>query len=504
MKILTQSQLKEADQYTIEHEPVASIDLMERAALNITEKITERWDTSRNMVVFAGPGNNGGDAVAVARLLFERNYNVCLYLFNVTGHLSDDCATNVERLQECGFENFIEVVNSVNFQKLDKNDIVIDGLFGTGLNKPLSKGFAMIVDMINNSGATVVSIDIPSGLMCEDNTFNVRKSIIRANLTLSIQLPKLSFFFPENADVVGELDLIDINISQEYIDQTSCKYYITEEEEMKALIKPRKMFAHKGNFGHGLIIAGSYGMGGAAVMAAQACTHSGIGKLTIHTPVCNHHLLQSAVPVAMVSDDIDERCFSSNIDLDFYQAAAIGPGLGQEDITIEATLDLISNSQIPLIVDADAINILSSYSDYLNNLPTNSILTPHVKELEKLIGKCSNHYERISKAKDIAMNHQIYIILKGAWTTVITPEGNCYFNPTGNPGMATAGSGDVLTGILTALLAQGYSSVDTCRLGTYVHGLAGDIACARKGEISMTALDIIEALPAAWKEISKQ
>lgn len=502
MKILTCSQLKEADQYTIENDEIPSIDLMEKAARKITERICHYWDKTHNIVVFAGPGNNGGDALAVARMLFEKEYNVYVYLFNVTGKLSEDCITNIQRLSDCGFTNYTEVVNSVNFQKLTESDVVIDGLFGTGINKPLSKGFALVVNMINSSGAQVVSIDIPSGLMGEDNSFNIRQNIIQADLTLSIQLPKLSFLFPENADIVGKWELLDIGISQEYISNAPSKNFITEEKEIRAMIKPRKKFAHKGNFGHGLIIAGSYGMGGAAVLAAQACVKSGIGLLTVHTPICNHNLLQTMVPTALVQDDVDERYFSSPTDLDFYQTAAIGPGLGQEDITVEGTLDMISESQMPIVIDADALNILSTYRDYLSNIPINSILTPHVKELERITGRCSNNYERLAKAKEIASKYQIYIILKGAWSAVITPDNITYFNPTGNPGMATGGSGDVLTGILTALLAQGYSSAEACRLGTYVHGLAGDIACSRKGEISMTASDIIEALPEAWTRLS--
>ena len=252
----------------------------------------------------------------------------------------------------------------------------------------------------------------------------------------------------------------------------------------------------------GLLIAGSYGMGGAAVLAARACMRSGIGLLTVHSPICNHQLLQTIVPEAMVQDDVHERFFAEPTDLDNYQAMAIGPGLSQEEITAQAALDQVSNCFIPLVLDADALNIFSAYRSYLNRLPKHSILTPHVKELERLVGRCSNSFERLSKAKELAGELQVYIILKGAWTTVITPEGNCYFNPTGNPGMATGGSGDVLTGILLSLLAQGYTQEEACRLGVYIHGLAGDIACMRMGEISMTAGDIVNALPEAWKKLT--
>ena len=270
---------------------------------------------------------------------------------------------------------------------------------------------------------------------------------------------------------------------------------------MSQLIKPRKRFAFKNNFGHALLIAGSSGMAGASILAARACLRSGVGLLTIHTPVCNHDILQTAVPEAMVQNDVHELYFAEPVDLDNYQAIAIGPGIGQEEETALATFDQLADCYIPAVLDADAINILSSHRNYLNRLPRRSILTPHIGELERLIGRCNDSFDRLTKAKELAAYLQCYIVLKGAYSTVITPEGKFYFNPTGNPGMATGGSGDVLTGIILALLAQGYSQENAARLGTFVHGLAGDIACRRTGEISLTASDIIAALPEAWKEL---
>lgn len=502
MKILSCTQQREADAYTIEHNSILSINLMEKAAGLITDAICKRWDKSHRMVVFAGPGNNGGDAVAVARMLHLKNYQVQVILFNITGVLSDDCLTNVKRLHECGFTNYTEVSSQFDPPKLISNDVVIDGLFGAGINKPLSGGFAAVVQYINASQAKVVSIDMPSGLMGEDNSRNIRQNIIKADLTLTIHMPKLSFLFAENEDITGEWEVLDIGINREYENNAESNYEITEINDVKKMLRPRKKFAHKGSFGHGVLIAGSYGMGGAAVLAAKSCMKCGIGLLTIHTPVCNHQLLQMSIPEAMTQDDIDERFFAEPIELDNYQALGIGPGLGQEDFTAQAIIDQISSSYIPTVIDADALNAFSSNRNYLNRIPKKSILTPHVKELERLVGRCSNTFERIQKAKDLASYLHCYIVLKGAWTVVITPEGKCYFNPTGNPGMATAGSGDVLTGILTSLLAQGYTPEEACRLGTYVHGLAGDIAAERNGEISMSATDIVDALPEAWKKLT--
>lgn len=501
MKILTCTQQKEADAYTIANNNILSINLMEKAASLIADEISKRWDRSHRIVVFAGAGNNGGDALAVARLLFSKSYPVEIYLFNIKGTISEDCMTNIQRLQQCGFTDYHEISNAFEPPKLTAEDVVVDGLFGSGLNKPLSGGFASVVKYINASNAQVVSIDLPSGLMGEDNSNNLRTNIIRADLTMSIQLPKLAFLFPENEDIVGEWKTLDIGISQEFIAQADTPYIITEASEMSQLIKPRKRFAFKNNFGHALLIAGSSGMAGASILAARACLRSGVGLLTIHTPVCNHDILQTAVPEAMVQNDVHELYFAEPVDLDNYQAIAIGPGIGQEEETALATFDQLADCYIPAVLDADAINILSSHRNYLNRLPRRSILTPHIGELERLIGRCNDSFDRLTKAKELAAYLQCYIVLKGAYSTVITPEGKFYFNPTGNPGMATGGSGDVLTGIILALLAQGYSQENAARLGTFVHGLAGDIACRRTGEISLTASDIIAALPEAWKEL---
>ena len=501
MKILTSSQLKELDKYTIAHEPIASIDLMERAAIALTNAIVRRWDKSFKMVVFAGPGNNGGDALAVARMLSQRGYHVEVFLFNTKGKLSEECQTNLERLKMCGSVYFTEISTQFDPPELTESHVVIDGLFGSGLNKPLSGGFAAVVKYINASKAQVVAIDIPSGLMGEDNTYNIRQNIVHADVTLSIQLPKLSFLFPENEDVVGEWELLDIGLKQSYIDATATPFSILGEEVIRPIVKPRKRFAHKGSFGHGLLIAGSYGMAGASILSAKACLRSGIGLLTVHTPIHNHDILQISIPEAIVQTDIHERYFAQPTDLSRYKAIAIGPGLGQEEDTALAMMEQIQGSNLPIILDADAINILSTHRNWLSRLPKRCILTPHLGELERLIGKCMDTYERLTKVKELAAYLQSYIIVKGAWTTIVTPEGEYFFNPTGNPGMATGGSGDVLTGILLALVAQGYSREEACKLGVYIHGLAGDIAAEEMTETGMISSDIINALPNAWKKI---
>ncbi|MDR0894613.1 MAG: NAD(P)H-hydrate dehydratase [Prevotellaceae bacterium] len=505
MKIFTTSSIALLDAYTIEHEPIESIDLMERAARALTAAIAGRYnDAGTPFVIFAGPGNNGGDALAVARLLAARQRRVAVYLFNPKNTLSPDCLTNKERLlAEAPAVEFHEVALQVVLPKLTAGVVVIDGLFGSGVNKPLAGGFASVVKYINASPAHVVSIDMPSGLMGEDNSYNTRAHIIHADLTLSLQLPKLAFLFAENEEFVGRWETLDIGLSREAIDRTETDYYLTEIDEMKRLLKPRNRFAHKGNFGHALIIAGQQGMAGAAILSARACLRAGAGLLTVHVPLCNNPIVQTAVPEAMTELDAEEQYFACcPPDTNTYQVIAVGPGIGQEPETEDALLELIDNCQVPMVIDADAINLLGTRRDYLNRLPSGTILTPHPKELDRLVGKSQNSHERLMKAIKLAHSAQIYIIIKGHYSCIVTPKGTCYFNPTGNPGMATGGSGDVLTGIVTALLAQGYASEEAARLATFVHGMAGDDACLKIGETAMTASDIVNSLPAAWKALN--
>lgn len=502
MKIFPSELIKELDNYTIENEPIASIDLMERAAKALTNAITAQWSNNTPVTLFAGPGNNGGDALAVARLLAEKDYKVEVFLFNTKGELSPDCQANKELLETMDEVTFTEVNTQFVPPHLTTEYLVVDGLFGSGLNKPLTGGFAAVVKYINASPATVVSIDIPSGLMGEDNSFNTPNTIIHADYTFSLQFPKLSFLFAENAEFVGKWKLLDIGLSAEAIEETETDYFLTEEEDIRPLIKQRKKFAHKGNFGHAMLIAGSYGMAGASVLAARACLRSGVGLLTVHAPACNNTILQTAVPEAMVEADIHETCFAYSTDTNDYNAVGIGPGLGKSKETEDALFEQLQASQCPLVLDADALNLLSTNRKVLTTLPQGSILTPHPKELERLVGVCKNSYERLAKTCALAQLANVHIILKGAYSVVVTTEGRCYFNPTGNPGMATAGSGDVLTGIVLALLAQGYTAEEAAKTGAYIHGMAGDLAQQKYGTIALNAGDIIEFLPAAFKALS--
>jgi NAD(P)H-hydrate epimerase len=504
MKIFTSAQIHELDQYTIEHEPISSLDLMERAARALTQAIVQAWPATMPVVVFAGPRNNGGDALAVARMLAEKDYQVSVYLFNISGQqqLSVDCAANKKRLEDSRrIKQFVEVTEEFDPPRLDDHTLVIDGLFGSGLNKPLAGGFASLVKYINASPSQVVSIDVPSGLMTEDNTYNVRANIIKARQTLTLQQPKLSFLFAENQQFIGQLQTLDIRLSREGIEKTDAQYTILEESDVRSLLLPRNPFAHKGQMGHALLVAGSYCMAGAAVLAAQACLRAGAGKVTVNSPRRNISILQTAVPEAIVHNASEETIFAEAVDTEEFNAMGIGPGLGQSEQTAIALIAQLRRASCPVVADADALNILANHKAWLQQLPKGIILTPHPKELDRLEGHSADSYERLVKACNLAERLQGIVLVKGRYTAICLADGHVLFNPTGNAGMATAGSGDVLTGILTGLLARGYSPKDACIVGTYLHGLAGDLAAQELGEESLVASDIIRYLPKAFKRL---
>ncbi len=478
---------------------------MERAAIQLTDSIVAEWDKDMKVVVFAGPGNNGGDALAVARMLAVRGYNVSTWLFNTSGRLSDDCKKNRDRLKDVKqVASFVMVTDEFDPPTLDAQTLVVDGLFGSGLNKPLTGGFASLVKYVNTSPAKVVSIDIPSGLMTESNEYNVKSNIMKADVTLTLQQPKLSFLFPENQQFIGHVEVLDIGISQEGIDKTDAQFYILEKSDITPCLKRRDPFAHKGSMGHALLVAGSRGMAGAAMLAAKACLRTGVGKVTVHTPACNTLPLQIGVPEVVLDVDSDTNVVSEAVDTDCFKAMGIGPGLGTNENTAIAVIGQMRRAQCPIVVDADALNILAAHKAWLQQIPVGAILTPHIGEFDRLEGVSTDSYERLSKAMLLAERQHAYIVLKGHYTAIITPGGRVLFSPTGNPGMATAGSGDVLTGIITALLARGYTQGEACAIGTYLHGLAGDIAARSLGEESLIASDIINSLPMAFKELSNE
>ena len=506
MKIFTGTQIQELDKYTIEHEPIKSIDLMERAAKALTKALTEECTPADKIVVFAGPGNNGGDALAVSRMLADRGYDISVFLFNTKGKLSDDCAENKKRAMDNeNIRNFIEVTKEFDPPTLTADTIVIDGLFGTGLTKPLESGYASLVKYINMSQCRVISIDMPSGLMPECNTYNIHAHIIKADVTLTLHTLKLAFLFADNQQYIGRLKVLDIGLSEEYIRDTHTSCTMLDASQLRPMLMQRPDFAHKGSMGHALLIAGSYGMAGAAMLAAKACLRSGVGKLTVHTPKKNVDVMQVAVPEAVVQVDYEDTYFSDAVAADEFDAMGIGPGLGQVEATAIALIAQLRRTNAPTVVDADALNILASHRAWMQQLPKNIIMTPHPREFDRLSGsRSSDDYERLMKAVDMAVRLQVIILLKGHYSALCLPDGKVVFNITGNSGMATAGSGDVLTGIITGLLARGYHQREACQLGMYLHGLAGDFAARDLGKECLVASDIIDYLPEAFRALCSQ
>lgn len=502
MKLFTTSDIRKLDKYTIENEPVSSIDLMERAGKRLTEEIMSRYDSSHNIYIFAGQGNNGGDALVIARLLLSKSYRVFVYLCNPTKKLSPDCRINKDLLLKLPEVKFTEISSEFVPPVLTEDDVVVDGLFGSGLNKPLEGGFAGLVRYINSSSAKIISIDIPSGLFGENSGITEEQDIVKADLTLSLQFPKLSFFFPENECFLGEIKILNIDIHPDAIEKTPTGFYLSEKKDVVPLLKKRDKFSHKGTYGHGILFAGSFGKIGAAVLSAESCLRSGIGLLTAHIPECGSTVLHTAVPEAMLSIDSFNECVTMAPELSSYSAVGAGPGLGTFTHTSVFLENLLSSAgKRPVVLDADALNIISNWPVIDNVFPENCILTPHPKEFDRLAGHSRTSYERLMKAKEFAAKRNVFIVLKGAYTAVVCPDGECHFNSTGNPGMATAGSGDVLTGIILSFLAQGYTLKHAAVLGVYLHGLAGDIASESKSEESLIARDIIECLGDAFSEL---
>ncbi|MDR2010697.1 MAG: NAD(P)H-hydrate dehydratase [Bacteroidales bacterium] len=496
-KLFQSEQVRYIDNFTIEAESINSIDLMERAARNLLRYIEKRTNIySSSFIIVSGTGNNGGDGLAIARMLLELNVKVKVIFCRFSDNISKDCKTNLERLSSLA-PDILDIYSDSENIHIDKDYIIIDCLFGSGLGRPVSGEFGKIIDKINISGNYVISIDMPSGLFGEDNSGNNGK-IVNADTTLTIQFPPVSSMFPENYKYYGELVVVPIGLSEEAIEQTETNYYVTDINYVKSKIKKRKRFDHKGTYGHAFIISGSYGKGGAAVLCSKACIKSGAGLVTTHVPAKLTDILQVSVPEVMLEIDKDEKMFTSinNITTvnNNYTSVGIGPGLGQNDITKNAVLEFLKNNDLPVVVDADAINILAAASDFKEFLKYGTILTPHPKEFERLFGKFENTWNKLEFMRDLSQRTGVIIILKGGITLISLPDGRVFFNTGGNPGMATAGSGDVLTGIITSFLAQGYKPEDSAVMGVFIHSFAGDLAKDKYGLNAMTASDIINKL----------
>lgn len=502
MKILSASQTREADAHTISQEGIASDELMERAAHAFVGWFENTYSPERPVFIFCGPGNNGGDGLVAARLLHQLLYDVHLYLIHDGAPTSRDFDLNLNRLPHEVPPHYIR--SEQDLPAIPDKAIVLDALFGTGLSRPVEGLYATVINFLNQQRAPVVAIDMPSGLYADKQTPD-EGAIVQASHTVSFELPKLAFFLPQHEQYVGDWHVVAIGLSAAYLAEADTCYHYTTHNEMQQLFKPRTKFSHKGTYGHALLLCGGYGKIGAAILAARACLRSGVGLLTVQAPAVGYDALQTAVPEAMLLPDTHRKHLSHLPDtLDRYSAVGIGPGIGTERITKTLIGQLLATANQALILDADAINLVASSEKLKAQLPKGKVIfTPHPKEFERLVGASRNAYDRLGELREFCRVYSCYIVLKGNHTAICTPEGNIYFNTTGNPGMATGGTGDVLTGIITALVAQGYTLQDACLLGVYVHGLAGDLAKQVIGEVALVASDVIHYLPQAFMRLSR-
>jgi hydroxyethylthiazole kinase-like uncharacterized protein yjeF len=491
MKVLNAAQMHQLDAYTQEIEHISSLQLMERAATAFVDYFIQQISVEQEVWIFCGKGNNGGDGLAIARLLILRGFTVKPFLLNI-GLLSDDCAANLEILMPLVSVNDLSTEDDI--PAISNNVVIVDALLGSGLNKEVTGIYARLIDAINTSHTTVYSVDVPSGMYCDYPAKHT--SIIKADYTLTFHAPKLMFFLSDNESYTGVWHVLDIGLKEEGTEHVAANYFYTNAIIIQSLIHKRPVFSNKGTFGKALLIVGSKGMMGAAALSSKACMRSGVGLVCAHIPACGVEILQSLLPEAVLSIDTQDAVVSQLPNLKPYNAIGIGSGLGEHTLTVTALKELLEViDALPLVIDASALNILASHTELMKYIPPNSILTPHPKELERLAGiTFENSWERLLKGIELAKAMQVIIVLKGAYSAVIMPTGVVHFNSTGNSGMATAGSGDVLTGIITALLAQGYVPEDAAKIGVFAHGYAGDVAAKKISKSAMIASDIVDHL----------
>ena len=496
-KIFSAEQIRRADAYTIQHEPVSSVDLMERAATACFEWIRASMPEKRRIAIVCGTGNNGGDGLVLARLLGSCS-SAETYILDFGRH-SADFDINLERLKQCQSAKIHCLGISDSLVVSADTELLIDAVFGTGLSRVAEGPYADAIAAMNRChDALRIAIDVPSGLFADEHTPN-GAAVFQADVTLTFQFAKQAFLFAENHHFVGNFVVLPIGLSQDYIDNEPTQRFQVDHISLPDNVANRPKFSHKGTFGHVLLVAGSYGKMGAAILSARACLRTGAGLVTAHIPRKGVDCMQSSFPEAMVSVDAHDELFSAPpSDLERYDVVAVGPGIGTSESTIAALEQLLNRCTAPMVLDADAINCLAKSKVLIDDVPPNSILTPHYKEFQRLAGSWDNDYERLEKQRRFSSEHRVIVVFKGAHTTISLPDGRVFFNTTGNPGMATAGSGDVLTGIIAALLAQGLSPAEAAVCGVFIHGRAGDRAFSDKGN-GLIASDIVEGIAAAMK-----
>ncbi|QES87537.1 NAD(P)H-hydrate dehydratase [Rhizosphaericola mali] len=489
MKLLNASQIHQWDQITIQNQQLTSLELMERAAKKCVDWIVENLDKKSTIYIFCGRGNNGGDGLAIAKLLLSLDFNIQVNI--LAGEKSSaDFEANLKALKSTSLE--INELHSANdFPKLEANCYVVDALFGSGINKPLNGLPLELANYLNNfSPKKVIAIDVPSGMFLDHSSYG--NTIIQADEILTFQTYKQCFFIAENAQYLGNIHVLDIGLDAEFPYTQESNFEITDANFAKNIYQPRNPFGHKGTFGHALLIAGSQGKYGAALMAAHACLRTGVGLLTCNFPE------EIAMPLAITLPEAMSMKRNETIDWDKYKSIGIGPGLGMESFDI--IKDVLTHTKSPLLIDADGLNMIAANDELKSLIPQNAILTPHPKEFERLFGKTANEFDRIDLALQKSQELHCVIVLKGH-NTLIAADGVGYFNTTGNVGLATGGSGDTLSGIITSLLAQGYISKNAAILGVYLHGLAADLALSKQSVESLLPSDLNQYLGMAFKSL---
>ncbi len=498
MKILTSHQIGLADKATVEKQGITSLDLMERAATKCFDLINKKYKKLKPKVkLFCGVGNNGGDGLVITRLLFESGYDVDCFVVSFSEKKSTDFVSNFERLTKIGIS--IKTITSENdFPIIGKNDLVIDAIFGIGLSRML-KGFtSQLIQHINSANPYILAIDIPSGVFAEkDNSQNV--AVINANHTYTFQSPKLAFFLVNNARFIKTWEVVDIGLDKDFIDSLNSNYSVVDLAFVKTIYKQRNKFSHKGYYGHSLLIGGCYGKIGAISLATKAALKSGSGLVTAYIPKCGYEIVQITIPEAMTEVDAENQLEYFNYKTN-PSVIGIGPGMGTLEKTVAGFSKFLKENKLPLVLDADALNIISRQKKLLDFLPNDAIITPHPKEFERLVGIWKNDYEKLELLKSFSSKYNLIVVLKGAHTIVARGD-ELYFNSTGNSGLASGGSGDVLLGIITGLVAQKYSPLNAALLGVYLHGLTSDLSINKTSMESFTASDIIDSLGAAFLEV---
>jgi hydroxyethylthiazole kinase-like uncharacterized protein yjeF len=471
LPLLISSQIREADAYTIAHEPIAAIDLMERAAKAFISWFINHFpDKKQTIAVYCGMGNNGGDGLAIARMLKIHDYQqVNVKIASFSSRSSDDFNTNLHKLIPSGIT--IQEIKPGEDLPEENSNILIDALLGTGLNKPLTGDYARLVNYLNTLQKTVVAVDVPTGFLSEGETAP-DEPVLKADLVITFQQPKINFLLPESAPFIKCWEAVNIGLNEDFIRSLNSPYQLVEERDIRNKLKPRHKFSNKGTYGHALIIAGQPETMGAALLCSSACAYAGAGLTTACVPESGLTALNCHQPEVMAI----VRREKEQVDIEWakFAAIAIGPGMGKDKDALTLFTDMLKNYDKPVVIDADALNLLSAHQGLWKHVPEGSIITPHVKEFDRLFGEHKNWWQRLQTAMEMAREHKVFIVLKNDYTISITPDGKLYFNSTSNAAMASGGMGDVLTGILAALLAQKYSSEDACIIGNYIHGKAGD------------------------------